>query len=801
MSSDGVFSGLRVLDLTQGFAGALSTMVLGDNGAAVLRIVPDDPACADPLDGSAGALQWHRSKRTVSVADVGREVALVDELLDEADIAIESAHSPVCDALGISLHDAIARRPRLIACRIDAFSEHPTLRDLPLHEGAVAAAAGRMTDFGRSFRFDRPVYVAPPLAGFGAANAALQGICSALLRLTGDHHDDDHDREHGQFVSTSMARGLTIFDFFGPAGFATRPAAAPGGPGPHPALGYIPARTKDGRWLQWANYAPHLLWNELEVLGLGALRDDPAYKAMPALPPAQAHDVWARVLEATATRTADEWIDVLRSTGAAGGDVFRDTVEGMDHPQARHNGNVIRVDAGGTGAGVNEQIGPVADMPRTPGRLGPHDWNAETAANASDSDAERRPAPAPTSGDAPLAGIVVLEAATMIATPVGSALLADLGARVVKIEPIGGEPGRSLPFTKTLQGKESIAVDIKHPDGREIVQRLAARADIFLHNYRPGVPEKLGIDAASLREVNPRLVYLYAGAYGKDGPYAKMPAYHPIAGAICGNAVRQAGHGALGGDDADDLATRKAQSLRLSVANEGHPDPVTGALVATVLLMGLVGRRRFGAAQEMTTTMLCASAYLMSADWIRYDGRPPIDEVDADLLGTNALNRLYPTRDGWVFLACPTDAEWGRLLAALDVPALRADARFADRAARRAHDQDLAIALAAVFGGRDADSVEAACVASRVACVRADRGGFAEFQQAEIASGRFELARRMDGDGDWRAAPVVSIDGAGPVGSPSQAGEHTVAILDELGYSTERIDELIAEGVVGTPAS
>ena len=124
-------------------------------------------------------------------------------------------------------------------------------------------------------------------------------------------------------------------------------------------------------------------------------------------------------------------------------------------------------------------------------------------------------------------------------------MLSDFGARVIKIEPLGGEPGRVLPFDKTFLGKESICVDIKAPEGRAIVHKLAAKADMFLHNYRPGVPEKLGIDYGSLAAHNPQLIYVYAGAYGKDGPYAKMPAYHPIAGAICGNAARQAGVGAL----------------------------------------------------------------------------------------------------------------------------------------------------------------------------------------------------------------------------------------------------------------
>ena len=456
-------------------------------------------------------------------------------------------------------------------------------------------------------------------------------------------------------------------------------------------LGYTPARTKDGKWLQWANWAPHLLWHMLDVLGLGEWRNDPVMKNLPNVEPRAAHEAWERVLAGTAQRTAAEWTALLTESGVTGGDLFTNTIDGMDHPQARHNGNVIAVDD--PEVGPTEQIGPVAKLGaaarqrrrRTsgrPSRRGPHRATRD----------DRRP----------LDGVLLLEAAAMIATPVGSCLLADFGARVIKIEPLEGEPGRTLPFDKTLLGKESICVDIKAPEGREIVHKLAAKADMFLHNYRPGVPEKLGIDYTSLSAHNPQLIYCYAGAYGKDGPYAKMPAYHPIAGAICGNATRQAGVGALESGPMT-LAQLKERSLHLGASNEGHPDPVTGALVASVLLMGLMGRENMGVGQEMTTTMLCASAYLMSADWIRYEGRPPIEEVDAGLHGTHALNRLYETSDGWIFLACPTQGEWERFCATFGRDALRNDDRYKTVESRRAHDVDLAAELAGFFATQSAD--------------------------------------------------------------------------------------------------
>ena len=778
----GVFTGLRVLDLSEGFAGALCTMMLGDNGASVIRVVPPPELERDPSAGLAGARQWHRSKdiRRMDLRDDAARSACA-ELFDEADIAVATDGSWVVEHLGQPFEAAVAARPHLIGCYIDAFGDHPTLGGLPMHDGLVLAAAGRMHDMGRMARRDRPLYVAPPLGSYGAAQSALQGICCAL-----------HEREHGaggQLVRASMLSSLTIFDFGGPREFMGPPRVADPLLGPTPMLGYTPARTKDGKWLQWANWAPHLLWHMLEVLGLGEWRNDPVMRNLPNVEPKAAHEAWERVLEGTAQRTADEWMALLTASGVTGGDLFTNTIDGMDHAQARHNGNVVAVVDSDLGA--TEQIGPVARFGALHGSIGANPWTTPVpaAANGHGSSAAVK---------RPLDGVILLEAAAMIATPIGSCLLSDYGARVIKIEPLEGEPGRTLPFDKTLLGKESICVDIKAPEGRAIVHELAAKADMFLHNYRPGVPEKLGIDYQSLHAHNPDLIYVYAGAYGKDGPYAKMPAYHPIAGAICGNATRQAGAGALESEAAT-LDELKRWSLHLNAANEGHPDPVTGALVASVLLIGLIGRERMGVGQEMTTTMLCASAYLMSADWIRYDGRPPIEEVDAEQYGTHALNRLYRTADGWVFVACPTQPEWERLCATFATDALRDDVRFKTVETRRQHDRELATELAARFAALEADRVETDALRTGVGCVRADRLGFGEFQLAEIAAGRHALAREVDdgkGGRRWRPAATVVMRGVDEVGPACAAGEHTVAILRELGYSDDAIDDLIARRIV-----
>ena len=200
-------------------------------------------------------------------------------------------------------------------------------------------------------------------------------------------------------------------------------------------------------------------------------------------------------------------------------------------------------------------------------------------------------------------------------------------------------------------------------------------------------------------------------------------------------------------------------------------------------------------------SMLAANAYLMSDDWIRYDGAPPRPRVDADLLGTGPLDRLYPARDGWVLVAAPTEPEWLRLCEVLDAGRLRDDDRFVDAGARARHASQLVEELSALIAARDADELERAAVRAGVGCVRADRCGFADWQRAELAAGRTALAAQVHStqSGEhWRAASIVEMDGIGDLGGASTAGQQTRAILAELGYAATEIDDLVERSIVSS---
>lgn len=409
----------------------------------------------------------------------------------------------------------------------------------------------------------------------------------------------------------------------------------------------------------------------------------------------------------------------------------------------------------------------------------------------------------------------MLELGIWFAAPFGGALLADLGARVIKVEPLAGEPMRNvLPVpeagaVKVLQGKESVALDVARPEGRAIVHELARRADVVLLGYRAGVAERLGVDAAALQKVNPHLVCVAAPGYGVDGPHGRKPAFAPTIGAASGAALFQAGPSIPHAADLP-LEAIKPASIRLNYAAQapGNADGASALGVAAALLLGLVARERTGIAPSLMTSMLCTTAYAVSDDGVDHDGRAPRAEPDALLYGMGPLYRLYACASGWVFLAAPQESEWPALCAGLadlgdGAPALATDARFASAGARRSNADSLAAELQAAFVRRSADEWERLLLARDVACVAVADGPVARAVMmdpvareagmlAEVEHPTFGVHRRL--------APVVGLSRTpGDVRPAATLGMHTESVLRELGHGDAAIAVLVERGVVGRP--
>jgi len=385
-----------------------------------------------------------------------------------------------------------------------------------------------------------------------------------------------------------------------------------------------------------------------------------------------------------------------------------------------------------------------------------------------------------------LEDLKVLDFGLYFAGPYASRLLADLGADVIKLEPLDGDTLRptTKPFNGAQRGKRSIAVDLKHPQGTEVAHRLARWADVVSHNLRPGVAERLGMGYEAVRAINPEVIYDYAPGWGSVGPDIQRPGFAPLFGGYAGLHYEAAGRG------------------NVPVPPVGNEDNGNGLLGAAVILMALYHRKRSGKGQYVEHPQLNATL-LMAMHLMRTAAGTVVGSVDLDAgrTGPHPLDRLYRTGDGWLCLFARTEAEFERLCTVAGFGHLGSDGRFAGAAERARNGDALTTLIEEVFARATSDEWHAALGAAGV--------------PSEIPTGP-EAAHDLLGDPGHRevgrveeyhhpkwgtvrdVAVMVRLSGAErrPGRPAPEIGQHTGEILAELGYSRGEIDGLHHDGVV-----
>ncbi len=385
----------------------------------------------------------------------------------------------------------------------------------------------------------------------------------------------------------------------------------------------------------------------------------------------------------------------------------------------------------------------------------------------------------------PLEAFKVLELASYVTGPYAAALLADMGANVLKIEERSdGDPFRSWgqgSIAPTFRGvnfsKRSLAVDLRKPRGREIALRLARDADVFIENFRPGAVERLGLGYETLREVNPGLVYCSISGFGAEGPYRDRPGYDTIGQALSGLL------GLL-----TDLDDPKPMGVSLS-------DHITGVFAAYAILAALVGRERTGKGRKVETSLLQATTAFLAENAARYlaDGEVPTRESRTRLAQVYAFV-ASDRRPFAIHLSSPPKF-WEALTAAVERPDLRDDPRFKDRPARARHYRELREALAATFATKPRDQWLAVLQAKDVPAAPIQRLDevFADPQVKALGLVR-EVVHPTAGA--MKVVGSAARLGEHPAGPPPLLGEHTQEVLRELGYSETEVRELTAEEVI-----
>jgi crotonobetainyl-CoA:carnitine CoA-transferase CaiB-like acyl-CoA transferase len=392
-----------------------------------------------------------------------------------------------------------------------------------------------------------------------------------------------------------------------------------------------------------------------------------------------------------------------------------------------------------------------------------------------------------------LDGIVILDFGQYLAGPFGPMLLADLGATVIKIEPVTGDGMRmaSKPFFGCQRGKRSLALNIKAPAGLEVAHKLIAQADIVHHNMTRGVATKLGIDYAGCRAVNDDIVYCNTYAYGLPDPLGRFGGLDPLYQASAGLEFESASVG----------EGNVPLYLRFGMCDASN------ALLSTVgVLLALFHRLRTGEGQELWTSLHDGGVIFSSDMWLGPDGTPwDRAHLDADLQRTHALYGLYRTQDDdWICIAAVRDHEFAALCGALGLGHLLADERFSDVAARKRHQRQLVAVLEPAFRTRTARfwtrTLDDAGVPNEIPLDSLD--GRHVLHDADVVGLGMtaEYEHPLLGLTRQFGSLIELSDTPGLIERPPPlVGQHSREILTEFGLATGDIDTLVADGVVFEP--
>lgn len=291
------------------------------------------------------------------------------------------------------------------------------------------------------------------------------------------------------------------------------------------------------------------------------------------------------------------------------------------------------------------------------------------------------PPPRPDGSAGPLAGVTIVDLTSTFMGPFATLVLAQFGARVIKVEPPSGDilrgvgdrdgDGLGPVFLNANLGKESVVLDLRDPHDHRRFERLVEQADVVAHNRPPGSDERLGIDHATLSRINPGVIVCAMHGYGADGPYGPQTAYDDVIQAVSGLAANQTGRG-------------EPQFVRSPVS-----DKVTGLLATSAICAALVERARSGRGQAIQVPMFETMVqFLLVEQQGGYVFDPP--RGPAGYSRTDSpFRRPYRTRDGLVGVLPYTDEHWRALFAALDAPDRAADPRFATISGRSRHIDEL----------------------------------------------------------------------------------------------------------------
>lgn len=392
----------------------------------------------------------------------------------------------------------------------------------------------------------------------------------------------------------------------------------------------------------------------------------------------------------------------------------------------------------------------------------------------------------------PLSGVRVLDLTAVVSGPYATMFLADQGADVLKIEPISGDGTRrsrnlidaagefSALFVSCNRGKRSLSIDIKSETGREVLAKLASQADVLVQNFRPGTMERLGLGHKELREKYPRLIYVAISGVGDSGPYVKKRVYDPIIQGLSGFA-----------DIQSQPVTNRPQMIRTIVC-----DKTTSVFTAQAVSSALYAREKTGKGDYIQVAMLDTMiSYLWPEGMMQYT------VVGSEAAAADPNDRpdlVFKTLDGYITAGTISDSEWQGFCKASGDPELAKDERFATPSARFINATARINKMQEYISQRttaewlerlDAADVPCSPILRRGEIINNDqvvaRGLIEEFDQPTVGRVR-----------QPKPAAIFEVNKARIGGPAPRVGEHSRAVLKELGYADAAIDQMVASKAV-----
>ncbi len=819
----GPLTGLRVIELGDSLAIAQAGNLFADFGAEVVLV---EPPVGAALRSAAGFSFLGRGKKSMVLdCNVPADAQQLLRLASQADVVLTSIRPATLAKWGLD-HEALARvNPRVVFGLVTAWGLHGPLAGAKGSEGMVMAKIGANYSHQRIVDRDGPTFTTVPFASWSAGQTLLQGVFAAL-----------RERETsglGQMVDTSLAHSLgaqdpwtqalgVIAERFPDAFTPTAQTGPDGAPNTSFIFKLLVAITKDGYWVQFAEVQPRLFRAFMHAAGLDWMYQDARWAEFMRLATetvtlpesadsAQRFEFWNLLLDIVRSRTLAEWQLAFDEDPNVFAEVFRRGTTLLHHPQMEVERQLVTIEDREHGPVL--QPGALIRMEATPAELGADapklgEHQQELLARAASIVVESQTAEAKSAPGLPLAGVTILELGTFYAAPYGATILTDLGARVIKIETLEGDPMRTqqafpeVGAMKVLQGKQSVALDLATAECREVLAAMAPSIDLVLCAFRMGVADRLGVGAADLLKLNPNIMYLESPGFGIKPPYGNRPAFAPVIGAGSGMAMRNVGQLIPDGvpDDFDVIRLLAAKLTAGGGNAAAQADGVAALGVGTALAFAAYLQTQGIPGQAMLTTMLQSCAHALAEIMVEYPNQPDAPTADAELYGLGPLYRLYPTGDdGWVFLSAPKPSEWERLVAALGAEdVLKADARFASADARQQHARELAAVLVEVFGKQKAAQWESQLLAADVGCVEVNTMPPNRVYMTELAEAhRWVAPAESPVIGEYPRLRAYAGFSRSTTINPAGCtiGQHTSQVLREFGFSDEYLADLVARSI------